>query len=268
MIRRAFPQRFDRLADNGRTEPVRVTVETDDGVEHEVVMKVSAGRECSEEGLMNEMLGSLLAADLELPVNEPFFVELDPDFVQSVVRRDMKERLEKSCKIAFASKAAGEQWRRWMPSDKLVASQAQMAVGVMAFDGFVANSDRGPRNSNLLVRDTDWRLIDHEAAFGFRMRLFPKCEPWKPGNLEMMSRYGHDSEHIFARQLSRRNDLDFERVRDLWSGLSDARLAQYDAILPDEWEATRPNLAEAIHHLKQVRDNIEACLKELERVLS
>ncbi|RJT31902.1 hypothetical protein D3227_28110 [Mesorhizobium waimense] len=243
-------------------------METDDGVEHEVVMKVSSGRECSEEGLMNEMLGSLLAADLGLPVNEPFFVELDADFVQSVVRSDIKDRLVRSCTVAFACKAAGEQWRRRVPSDRIVASQVEMAIGVMAFDGFAANGDRGPRNSNLLVKDTEWRLIDHEAAFGFRMRLFPKCEPWKVGNLEIMRRYGQDSEHIFAKQLSKRDDLDFRHVRDFWSGLSDARLAQYDATLPEEWGATRPNLAEAILHLKQVRDNIDACLKELERILS
>lgn len=268
VIRRAFPQRFDKLTDNGRTEPIRITVETGDGVEHEVVMKVSSGPECSQEGLMNEMLGSLLAADLGLPVNEPFFVELDADFVQSVVRPDIRDRLGKSCTVAFASKAAGEQWRRWMPSDRLTATQLEMAISVLAFDSFIANGDRGPRNSNLLVKDTDWRLIDHEGAFGFRMRLFPKCEPWKMGNLEMVRRYGQDSEHIFTKQLSKRDDLDFGRLRDLWSGLSDARLAQYDATLPDEWEATRPNLADAILHLKQVRDNVEACLKELKRVLS
>lgn len=268
MIRRAVPQRFDRMADNGRTKPVRVTVATDDGVEHDVVMKVSSGDECSEEGLMNEMLGSLLAADLGLPVNEPFFIELDADFVQSVVRRDIRDRLEKSCRLAFGSEVAGEQWRRWGPSDKIVASQVELAICVMAFDGFIANGDRRPRNSNLMVRDIDWRLIDHEGAFGFRMRLFPKCEPWRLGNLELMRHYGQDSEHIFAKQLSKRSDLDFERARDLWSGLSDARLAQYDATLPEEWEATRPILADAINHLKQVRDNIELCLKELERVLS
>lgn len=53
-----------------------------------------------------------------------------------------------------------------------------------------------------------------------------------------------------------------------WSGLSDARLAQYDATLPGEWEAARPMLAEAIRHLKQVRDNIDLCLAELKRVLT
>lgn len=268
MIRRALPQRFDRETENGRTEPLRVSVVTDDDVEHEVVMKLSAGRECSVEGLMNEMLGSLLAADLGLPVNEPFFVELDTDFTQSVVRTDIRDRMKNSCTVAFASEVAGSQWRRWIPSDKLASSQIEMATSVLAFDGFIANGDRSPRNSNLLVKDMSWRLIDHESAFGFRMRLFPKCEPWKQGNLEMMKRYGQDSEHVFAKQLCGRRDLLFDRVRDLWSGLSDARFAQYDTILPTEWEECRPILAEAIRHLKQVRDNIEACLKELERVLS
>jgi hypothetical protein len=268
MIRRASPLRFDRPAENGRTEPLRMTVETADDVEHEVFVKVSSGRECSVEGLMNEMLGSLLAADLGLPVNEPFLVELDPDFIQSVVRPDIRARLATSCPLAFASKAAGQQWRRWVPSDKIAAAQVELALGVIAFDGFIANSDRGPRNSNLLVRDLDWRVIDHEGAFCFRTKLFPRCEPWKLGNLDLLRRYGEDSEHVFARLLAKRDDLDFTGLRARWSGLSDARLAQYDATLPEEWEAERPNLAGAILHLKQVRDNIDLCVTELKRVLT
>lgn len=268
MIRRASAQRFDRPAENGRTEPLRMTVETADDVEHDVFVKVSSGRECSVEGLMNEMLGVLLAADLGLPVNEPFFVELDPNFIEAVARPGIRERLAASCPLAFASKAAGQQWRRWIPSDKIAATQVELALGVIAFDGFVGNSDRGPRNPNLLVRDLVWRVIDHEGAFGFRTKLFPRCEPWKLGNLELLRRFGEDSEHVFARLLARRDDLDFTGLRARWSGLSDARLAQYDATLPDEWEAVRPNLAEAILHLKQVRDNIDLCLTELKRVLT
>ncbi|CAH1666264.1 MULTISPECIES: HipA family kinase [unclassified Chelatococcus] len=245
-----------------------MSVFTQDDAEHEVFVKVSSGKECSVEGLMNEMLGALLASDLGLPVNEPFFVELDPDFIQSVVRPEIRTRLSASCPLAFASKAAGQQWRRWIASDKIVESQVELALGVIAFDGFIANNDRGPRNSNLLVRDLDWRVIDHETAFGFRTKLFPRCEPWKLGNLALLCRYGQDSEHIFARLLAGRDDLDFPALRARWSALSDARLAQYEATLPEEWEVVRPNLAEAIRHLKQVRDNIDLCLAELKRVLT
>jgi hypothetical protein len=269
LIRRATPLRYDRPAESGRTKPLRIAVETDDGVEHDVVLKPSSGPECSVESLISEMLGSLLAADLDLPVNEPYLVELTPEFVASVAPAPVRQRLDQSCPVAFASEHAGTQWRRWLPSDKIVSNQVGTALGIVAFDAFVGNSDRSPRNPNLLVRDLAWRMIDHESAFRFKMMLFARCEPWVVGNLELLRRNGQDSEHIFAKQLAKsRDQLNFGPVRDLWSGLSDARLAQYDATLPAEWEDTRPHLAEALDHLKKVRDNIDLCLNELKRVLS
>jgi hypothetical protein len=46
-------------------------------------MKISAGIELGIEGLVNEMLGSLVAADVGLSVQEPFFVVLDAEFCAS-----------------------------------------------------------------------------------------------------------------------------------------------------------------------------------------
>jgi hypothetical protein len=46
-------------------------------------MKVSSGIELGVECLMKEMLGSLIAADVGLSVQEPLFVFLDPEFCAS-----------------------------------------------------------------------------------------------------------------------------------------------------------------------------------------
>lgn len=268
MIRRAHPTRFDRLTENGRTQPIRIAVMTDDGKEHDVVLKPSFGNECSVEGSLNEMLGALLAADLGLPVSEPFLVELNPDFVSGIADAGTRVRLLSSNPIAFASESAGRQWRRWGANDKISTLQVPLALSVLGFDAFIGNTDRSPSNSNMLVKDQDWRLIDHEGAFGFRMKLFPPCAPWAVGNLELVKRYGENSEHIFSRQLSGRTDLDFDTLRAEWSGLSNERFAQYDALLPEEWEEVRPLLLDAVSHLKRVRDQIDNCVTELKRVLS
>ncbi|MGV2101281.1 HipA family kinase [Rhizobium sp. 21-4511-3d] len=241
---------------------------TDDGDEHDVVMKISNGPECTIEGLANEMLGSLLAADLELPVNEPFLVRIDDEFVSSVSNEAIRQRMRGSSQVAFASKHAGKQWRRWGPSDRISDSQIGLALSILTFDACIANSDRSPANSNMLVKDQLWRLIDHESAFGFRMKVFPRCEPWKSGNLELLKRYGTDSEHIFAKQLAKNSDLAFEAIQAKWEGLSDIRIAQYDATLPAEWSEVRPILTEALDHIKKVRDQIGSCVTELRRVLS
>ena len=268
MLRTAHPVRFDRLTDNGRTKPLRVSVVTEDNVEHDAVMKVSAGQECNVEGLANEMLGSLLAADLGLPVCEPYFVPLDKEFIASIGDAGLALRLSNSCPVAFASKHAGNQWRRWLVSDKLSAGRHDLALEILAFDAFAANSDRSPLNSNMLVRDDAWRIIDHESAFGIRLRLFPRCEPWVIGNLGMLRRYGESGEHIFSKLLANNDNLDFDALRKKWEDLSDVRLTQYDACLPEEWDSARPFLIDAVTHIKRVRDSIGLCLQELKRVLS
>ena len=259
MIREAVPIRFDRPTGVGRTEPLRVGVQTDDGNEHDVVLKVSAGPECNVECLANETLGSLLAADLGLPVCEPFFVRIGPEFIDSVPNHAIRQRIRDSCPIAFGSRHAGEQWRRWLPSDRISKTQISQAISVLAFDGFIGNSDRNPANSNMLVKDQEWRLIDHESAFSFRMKLFPPCEPWTPGNLGMMRTYGANSEHIFAKQLSGMADLDFEPTRARWAGLSDVRLAEYDAILPSEWEEIRLIFTGALNHYRLAPVDLSEC---------
>src|SRR5262249_21707915 len=116
-----------RQATPGRTEPLRVTIMTGDGVEHEAVMKISAGIELGAEALMNEMLGSLIAADAGLAVQEPFFVELTAEFCASIPFPAMQARLVSSCPLAFASLDAGKQWRGWNATDRISPSRFSQA---------------------------------------------------------------------------------------------------------------------------------------------
>ncbi|MET4181717.1 hypothetical protein ABIB94_003818 [Bradyrhizobium sp. JR7.2] len=268
MIRRATAIGFSRQAAPGRTEPLRVTVMTDDGVEHEAVMKISTGMELGTEALMNEMLGSLLAADVGLTIQEPFFVQLSTEFCDSIPFPAIKARLTSSCPLAFACLDAGKQWRGWNATDRISPAQEAAAVSIMAFDAFTGNSDRRPGNPNLLVKDQAWRLIDHENSFSYRLRLFPRCQPWVVGNLAGMIAPGSPGEHIFASHLIGRETLSFAPIKASWLDLSDARLAQYDAMLPAEWDATRPHLLEALDHIRRVREAVDPCLTELQRILS
>jgi hypothetical protein len=268
VIRRATAVGFSRQAAPGRTEPLRVTIMTDDGAEHEAVMKISTGIELGTEALMNEMLGSMIAADAGLSVQEPFFVELTAEFCASIPFPAMQARIASSCPLAFASLDAGKQWRGWNATDRISPAQEALALATMAFDAFIGNDDRRPGNPNLLVKDQAWRLIDHESGFSFRFKLFPRCQPWAIGNLAGMIASGAPSEHIFASHLAGRQTLSFAPIKATWQAFSDARLAQYDAILPDEWSATRPHLLEALDHIRNVREAIDPCLTELQRILS
>jgi hypothetical protein len=246
-----------------------VTVERADGNEVDVYLKVADGREMTVESLCNEMLGALLASDVGLQVPEPLFVELSPEFLDAL-SAPLAGRLRSGPTVLFGSSDAGPGWRLWNAADPVGLDLVEAALKTLAFDAFVGNPDRRPSKPNLLRAKTGSaiRLIDHEAAFGFRMKLFPRVAPWEVGNLSAIGRRGADSEHLFFGALSGRGGLPFGSIEPMWRAMSDERLAAYDATVPDEWRGAQSALNEALAHIKVVRDRIADCLVELRRVLA
>lgn len=267
MIRWGAPIRFDAQTSGGRSRPMRVAIETSDGKEHDVILKVSASLDIGVPGLMAEMLGSMLATDLGLPVNDPFLVDLTPEFAEAVEPK-VRSLLTESNPVGFASRAASHGWRLWdRHRDRVREPQRNRALEILSFDAFIGNDDRRPTNPNLLVRGDDWLLIDHELAFQFR-RLLAPFEPWNQGQLNTIAHKGAPNEHLFALYLRGKPGLEFEAIRGAWEGLSEAHITEYEAALPPSWEVARADLRRALKHLRTVRDRIDDCLAELRRVLS
>lgn len=177
MISYAAAVRYDGESGAGRNKPLRVVVETDDGIEHEVFLKPSGRPELSVTGLANEALAACIAGKVGLPVCRPFFVELSPVWIASIPDVALREVLERSSPIGFGSTAAGVGWRQWSAEDVLTSSRRKMALEIFAFDAFLENPDRKPSNPNLLVKGDEFRVIDHELAL-FVRGLFPPPRPW------------------------------------------------------------------------------------------
>lgn len=95
MIEFALAVRFDGYVEQGRTGPLRVHVETQNGVYADIILKIS-GPQLPIEGLANEMLGSVLAGDLNIPTPQPYFVRITPEFIESVEDFDLRARLDAS----------------------------------------------------------------------------------------------------------------------------------------------------------------------------
>jgi hypothetical protein len=240
-----------------------VTVQTPDETEHEVFLKVSHGVETGVEGLANELLAACLAGDLGLPICEPILVEMRPEWVEAISDEVVRVMLVRSCLVGFGSRSAGVGWKLVSPTDPLPLVLLPVALQIMAFDAFIANDDRKPSNTNCLIKGDAFRIIDHEAAFGLRMKLAPRPTPWVIGNLERLT--GSDG-HIFRDPLQGR-PVQLETIREQWGSLSDAQLDSYGVIMPAAWKTALAPISTAINYLKQVRDNIDNCLAELERVL-
>jgi hypothetical protein len=263
MIERAEAIRFDRIADAGRNLPLRVTVETVAGDEIEVFLKPSGRPELSVSRLASEVLAACIAGHLGLPVCQPLLVNMSPEWIASIPDAGLRAILEDSSPIAFGSKAAGPGWRQWSAEDVLTNGRKTTALGIFAFDAFIENPDRMPRNPNLLVKGDEFRMIDHELSLIVRGR-FPAPAPWSQGYLAPM--FQQDG-HVFASRL-RGTNVDLGPLRDGWSSLSDHDLGDYEASIPLEWAEAADAITAALTHLRAVRDRIDDCLGEIGRALA
>lgn len=267
MIRYADAVRFDRLAERGRNEPLRVTVETDDGEEIDVFLKPSGRPEIGVEGMSNELLAACIGGHLRLPVCEPIAVRMSSEWVSSIQDPALRELLRRSCPVAFGSVAAGNGWRTWTENDTILGDRRPAALAIFAFDAFIENRDRIVSNPNLLIRGDAFKIIDHELCFRIRQCLFPRPEPWRIGYLQGAIQPGGTG-HVFGTALRGDRHLAFEELRPAWSSLSNDALNDYAAAVPGEWADATSAVDDALTHLRAVRDRIDECLAEVERALT
>lgn len=254
--------RFDGRVKSGRTVPCRLTCAHGNAVRVEVVAKFSAGCDRKINALVVEALAALLAADLDLPVPEPFLVEMDPDFILSVRDEAVLKMIQAGPPLAFGSRHLPPGYVTWPIGKSIPKDAFSTAAEIFAFDLLIANDDRRPENPNCLFNGASLAIFDHEMAF-FTQGIIGWKEPWIPGALENFRTPGR---HIFADQI-RGKPVNFDRLAGAWLAITDARLEEYWSALPDAWNPSS-EAEEALMYIGMVRDNIEPALNEVRRVLA
>jgi hypothetical protein len=266
MIRVAEAIEFLGVASSGRNAPLQVMAETPDGDLLELFVKPSGRPELGIEGLANELFAACIAGHVGLPVCEPIIVSIADDWINSISDQGLQSVLRLSSELAFGSLSAGTGWRIWAQEDRIVgSSRREPALGIFAFDAFTGNDDRRAEKPNLLVKGDEFRMIDHELCFKLRLKLFPRVAPWELGNLSHLT---DPERHILGAALKGDHHLDIAALKPHWESLSDDALADYEAVIPDQWAAAAEPIAQAVTHLKTVRDRIDECLAEVQRVLA
>lgn len=209
-----------------------------------------------------EIISALLAGDLDIPIPEPFLLELLPEFIDTIPNGEWADMARQSSKVAFGSKLLPSAYSAWVAGTVPVGKMHMTAASILLFDAVIENPDRRAANPNCLVRGEEIRVFDHEMAFPTLLLGAPK--PWILGALNFMEQPGM---HIF-RDALRGRELDWQPMIERWQGLSNVQLDDYEAVLPSEWESARGAFRTAIDKIKTVRDNIEGCVAEVRRVLS
>lgn len=262
IFRTAYAVRFDRPARNGRNKACLLECADLAGVRIDVIAKFTAC-ESGPTGLIREALAAFFAADLGLHVPEPILVEVPPRFSAGASFPEVDHMMATSSRYAFGSAALPAGYMIVAPALPVKGPMLQRAADIFAFDTFVANGDRHPRNPNCLVRGEDLAVIDHDLAFLMDAILFWKS-PWVLGGGESLA---DPEKHIFWHQI-RAQKLDFTRLGECLKAITDARLDEYVAALPDDWKLGNQAAQNTVQYIKDLRQNADDAFSELQRVLA
>lgn len=263
MLSHVTAVRFDGRVQSGRTVPCRLTCEAADGTEVEVVAKFSDGCDRKVTALVMEAIAAMLAADLDLPVPEPFLVALESEFIAGLPDEIVAAMARRSNPLAFGSKHLPPGYTSWPVGKSIPKDALATAAEIFAFDALTVNDDRRPANPNCLFSGSSLAIYDHEMAF-FTEGIIGWQPPWKIGSLDS---YRQTRRHLFSDQLSGKA-VNFDRFAGAWLAVTDERLKAYRAALPDAWNSAGQHADQALMYIGQVRDNIEAALQEVRRVIS
>lgn len=246
--------RFDRVLTSGRTRPCLVGCETEDGQEIEVVVKLAAGCDLGVRSLMAEAVAAMLAADLDLPVPEPFLVMLETDFANLIANPDAKRLATQSIGWNFGSKKLPPGYVTYPAGKSLPLSLIPTATEILAFDVFIGNPDRRTDNPNLLLRGEEMAIYDHELAF-FTEGVIGWKPPWHPGGIAVQR-------HVLLAVLKGKK-LDLARLTGAFQSLTDARLTEYRQALPATWVGDGVAVDKTFAYLRDLRDNIQEAVMQL-----
>ncbi|MFC4861210.1 HipA family kinase [Pseudomonas sp. MAHUQ-62] len=263
MFRKVYAVRLERPAGNGRNKACFLTCMDLSGQQFDVLAKLEALCESGIGTLIREALASFLAVDLGLPIPEPVLVEFPTAFRAGSNNQEYDQALQRGSRFAFGCMKLPAGFRIIAPAAPLEEHLIQSAAEIFVFDTLIANVDRAPVRPNCLTTGELVSIIDHDMAFLMHAILFWKA-PWDFGGGESLSAADR---HIFWSQVKQRN-LNFERLKGALQNISDDRLDEYLAALPDEWMSRGKEIAQEIaSYIKRLRENADEAFAEVQRVL-
>jgi hypothetical protein len=254
--------RFDRAVTSGKTHPCILGCVREDGSEIEIVTKFAAGCERGRAALVAEAIGAMLAVDLGLPAPEPFVVQLDQDFIQTIPDLGTRSLAAAGPTVTFGSRKLPPGFSIWPPRRPIPRELIETAAEIFAYDALIQNPDRRPDNPNCQFNGANFAIYDHELAF-LTEGVIGWRPPWEIGSLQDWAR---PDRHLFWDQL-RGRVVSLARFLGAWEAISDARLAQYNAALPTAWLPAGDSASAMLSYVANVRDNAKAAIDEVVRIL-
>jgi hypothetical protein len=254
----------------GKTAPSLITCVQADGSEVELVVKFAGGCEAGSGSLLREAVAALMAADLDLPVPEPFLVKVEADFVTTIPEWDDRYRLAKrnaaaSCGWNFGLKKLPAGFSTIPKKRTIPQALMPMAAEILAFDTFIANPDRTVENPNCQSNGRGFGIFDHELAFRMEGVLFWKA-PWKKGGIKFPKGQPDRFRHVFLDEV-RGSEPDFRRFGGAFDVLTDTRLNEYRSALPNEWIGDGSDIGRILEYVQALKQNVDSAISNLSEAL-
>ncbi|MDP6037314.1 MAG: hypothetical protein QGG64_02080, partial [Candidatus Latescibacteria bacterium] len=230
----------------------------------EYVVKLATS-ECGKGGLLKELIASQLANYFGILCPSPAIVRVGLDFCQYIPETEAFRQVIQSPGAHFGCELFKGGFNTWSSNKPLPPKLKQSASDIFFFDMLIQNSDRRTENPNLLHRDNQLVIIDHEMAFSFLYDLTPSDQPW-----QLRDQRRNDAEkHLFYQELKSNQPM-IDVIGNNLSNLTDQDISTIVQSLPQEWvdDETDEQVNRIAQHLSAAKDHAEEFVAEIKEVLA
>lgn len=272
MLKIVSAENFYSFMGSGKTRPSLMgcnEISIVDGNAHaanereiDLVVKLSAGPERKTVGLVAEVIFGSLAADLDLPVPQPYLVNVSPEFVEAVPNAEFQALARRSSEWAFGSEKLPGQYSTVSSFLPLSEELRPFAAEILVFDALIVNEDRRISNPNCLCNGRQLAIYDHELCCPEGLLFWRP--PWEDSDIRFPV---GPAQHIFLDTV-RKQPLNLERLQNAFAQIKPQRIDEYCKSLPSDWNVQDASVVRMIEYVKQLIAHAPRAIQNISSALS
>ncbi len=245
---------------SGRTKPCLFFCENENGEpQGEYIVKLKAGMESRENGLVAELVASQLASYLDIPSPEAAIINIDTMWAEAVSDAALSQKIKGSIGLNFGSKNITGGFDTWPIGKAVPSGLMQAAAEIFAFDAMIQNPDRRADKPNVLWKGDQLYIIDHEMGFSFIYDVLSQAKPWEITKLKFMSN------HLFFGNLKGRS-IQIERFAGAVETITESIVKGIMSAVPVEWHSH--SVGKMTDHIMEIVNHVNDFIDEVRRTLS
>lgn len=188
---------FLKIIDKGgRTRPWVVMVDTEIGIKPYVVKLFTEAQIETRNSVVNEVIGAVLAGEFDFQIPKPALIIFSDSFISTLSNEHRRILDSNDQRIKFGCELL-DGINLFQPDLPQRAINGKIDIDTLfAFDNLIRNRDRNSFKPNLLLKEQNVWLIDHELGFE---NINTAIASFKYGTIVA------DSGHLFYKYLNKAN---------------------------------------------------------------